>query len=292
MLLSMHGADEVREEYLRLPYAYPGSKAEDVKLILPHIPYGSGYGEPFGGTGAVLLNREPSKLEIWNDRYSGIVCFMRVVRDPLLFPRFMERTGEMSLHSREEFIWCKQTWENHQDEVERAARWYYAARFAINGKVQSTFGRSKDPKVRFSDRLIKSLPLFPAIHHRLRSVTLENMDWRQCLSDFDQKGFVWYLDPTYLDCFPGTYQHELSVADHKELALRIGSLHGHVVMSSFDGPQTLAIYDKPNLWDERIYWNRKTTMRTQAYTETNNLTESEHKGRDIVKEILWIRYAR
>lgn len=287
MLLSMHGADEVRENYLRLPFAYPGAK--DPKEVLPHLPYGSGYGEAFGGSGAVLLNRDPSKLEIWNDRHSGIACFFRVVQNNTTFNAFMERIGPL-LHSREEFIWCKTTWENCEDVVERAARWYYTARFAINGKVKSTFGRSKNPAVRFADRLVKSLPCFPALHYRLHTVTVENMDWRQCLSDFDQKGFVWYLDPTYLDCYPGSYEHELSVADHKELILRIAHLRGHVVVSSFDGPQTNAIYDVPGLWDDKIVFTRGTTMKTEAYTESNNQTESI--GRTKVKEVLWIRYAK
>ncbi len=292
MLLGMHGSEGVvREDFRRLPFAYPGSKADDINKILPHLPYGTGYGEAFGGSGVVLLNREPSKLEIYNDRYGGITCFFRVVRDNTMFSAFMERIAT-TLHSREEFIWCKRTWADCEDEVERAARWYYTIRFAVNGKASSTFGRSKNPVVRFADRLIKSLPLFAPIHNRLHTVTIENLDWRVCLDDFDQKGFVWYLDPTYLDCFPGTYDHELSVDDHRELVQRISHLAGHVCVSAFDGPVTRSIYDIAGLWDDKIEWYRNTTMGTQAYTDSNNMDEATHKGRHRVKEVLYIRYAR
>jgi DNA adenine methylase len=285
-LLGM-GQDEVREHFIKLPFAYPGAKGEQLTKILPHIPYGTGYGEGFGGSGAVLLNRNPSKLEIFNDRYAGITAFFRVVRDEKLFPLFMDRISS-TLHSREEFIWCKKTWKNCEDDVERAARWYYMIRFAVNGKPNSTFGRSKNPIVRFADRLHKSLPLFHPLHRRLHTVTIENLDWRVCLDDFDQTGFVWYLDPTYLDSTPGTYEEELSISDHKELAARIPYLKGFVALSSYDGPITRSIYDKAGLWDEVITWDRTSTALTQAFTESNSLIN--HDGdRARVKEILWLR---
>lgn len=293
LLLGMSNHGEAREKTLRLPFAYPGSKADYLKDILPHIPYGSGYGEAFGGSGAVLLNREPSKLEVYNDRYGGITCFFRVVRDRALYNQFMERLGAMTLHSREEFLWCKATWDNCEDTVERAARWYYTIRFAVNGKAKSTFGRSLGPAVRFADRLAKSLPLFGPLHGRLQTVTIENQDWRQLIEDFDRKGFIWYLDPTYLDCFPGAYEHELSIADHKELMVRIPHLQGFVAVSSYDGPATRAIYDVKGVWDDCIVWERKTTALTQAFNSENNLINLEQtSSRETKKELLWIRKAR
>lgn len=288
LLLGMNSANEVREKYIKMPFSYPGNKGDHLKNILPHLPYGSGYGEAFGGTGVVLLNREPSKLEVLNDRYSGVTDFFRVVRDRVLYPLFMERVNA-TVHSREEFVWCKSTWKDCADPVERAARWYYTIRFAVNGKVHSTFGRSKDPIVRFADRLHKSLPLFGPLHARLHTVTMENLDWRLCLEDYDQVGFVWYLDPTYLDCSPGNYDEELSIEDHKELFVRCQALKGFVAISTFDGPITRSIYDKAGVWTECIKWKRTTSAKPRAYTATNNQTD-EH-DRFNKDELLWIRKA-
>ena len=286
------GVDEVRENFLKLPFAYPGGKGEQLKEILPHLPYGSGYGEAFGGSGAVLLNRERSKLEVFNGRYAGVPNFFRVVRDPALFAKFREWVT-LTLHAREEFIWCKRTWKDVENPVERAARWYYMIRFAVNCKPNSTFGRSKNPVVRFADRLHKSLPMFHPIHYRLYTVTIENLDWRICLQDFDRPGFVWYLDPTYLDSSPGTYQHELSVEDHRELVSRISSMHGFVAVSSYDTPATNAVYDKAGVWDDKIIFGRQTTALTQAFMDTNGLSSKETiNDRSKVREVLWIRRAR
>lgn len=286
MLLGM-GQEEIREYYIKLPFAWPGGKGQQLDKILPHLPHGSGYGEPFGGSGAVLLNREPTRLDIYNDRYGGITAFFRVIRHEESFNKFMARI-ETTVHSREEFIWCKKTWRDADlDDIERAARWYYMIRFSINCKPNTTFGRSKNPVVTFADRLHKSLPLFHPIHRRLKTVTIENLDWRVCLDDFDQNGFVWYLDPTYLDCAPGTYEHELSIQDHKELIARIPYLKGFVALSGYDGPQTRSVYDVPGLWDEVHTWERTTRARTQAPGEDEDPGE-----RPRVKEMLWIRHFR
>lgn len=291
MMMSL-GTEEIREQYKKLPFAYPGAKDSSLNEILKHLPYGKGYGEAFGGSGVVLLNRTASKLEIFNDRYSGVTDFFRVVRDQKTFDAFMCRVN-LTVHSREEFIWCKKTWKDCEDPVERAARWYYMIRFAVNCKPNSTFGRGKGLKVRFADRLHKSLPLFAPIHYRLHTVTIENLDWRICLQDFDQPGFVWYLDPTYLDSSPGTYAHELSVADHKELVERVKGMNGFVAVSSYDSPTTNAIYDKAGVWDDKITWPRITRALTQAQMETNGLESKETSNeRTYKQEVLWVRHFR
>jgi DNA adenine methylase len=285
------GMEEVREKYLKLPFSWPGGKYESLHEILPHLPIGKAFCEPFGGSGAVILNRFPTKLDVYNDRYGGVTDFFRVVRDPKLFPFFMDRIN-LTIHSREEFIWCKSTWKNCEDPIERAARWYYIARFAVNGKVTSTFGRSKDPKVRFCDRLHTTLPLFYPIHTRFKTIQVENLDWRQCIDDYDQPGMVWYFDPTYLDTVR-TYENELSLNDHKELVFRISQMSSFVAVSSYDTKLTREIYDKSGIWDDRITWQRKTTALSQAFTGTNNLdTLEQTSSRGTVTEMLWIRKAR
>lgn len=291
LLLGMHDASEVREQYLRLPFGYPGSKAEQLDKILPHLPQREGYGEPFGGSGIVLLNRRASKLEVYNDRYSGVTCFFRVVRDKDKLPLLLERL-EATLHSREEFIWCKETWKDHQDDIERAARWYYIIRHAVNSKPRSTFGRSISSKATFAGRLHKSLPLFKELSERLQTVQIENMDWRQLLTDYDAPDFVWYLDPTYLGSTKGTYDFELDERDHIELCERAQRLKGFVALSGYDNEETKKIYDKYH-WDEVHTWVRTTTALTQAFNAENGLLDYQSdssRSKATVTECLWVRH--
>lgn len=276
-----------RAEILRPCFSWPGNKYDQLKYILPHLPHTDRYMEVCGGSGAVMLNRHPSKLEIFNDRYAGITCFFRVMRDPMKAKLFMERIA-ITLHSREEFIWSKATWKNCEDEVERAARWYYTAQFAVNGKPHSSFGRSKSPKVTFADRLVKRIPLLYPIHYRMKTVQIENLDWRTCLEDYDQPGMVNYIDPDYLDSDPA-YEHNWKESDHKELIDRVSRLQGFVAVSSYDSPRANAIYDRADLWTDKVMWDRTTTATTQTKIGNNHEDNEQTTDRYKVREVLWIR---
>ncbi|MCL2004695.1 MAG: DNA adenine methylase [Planctomycetaceae bacterium] len=60
------------------------------------------YIEPFGGSGAILFAKEPSPVEIYNDLYSDLVTFYRVLRNPKTYKKLI-RFLENSPYSRELF---------------------------------------------------------------------------------------------------------------------------------------------------------------------------------------------
>lgn len=67
---------------------YYGGKYSHLDWLLPLLPKSQHYCEPFGGSAAVLLNREPAPVETYNDIDSEVVNFFRVLRqhkDELLY---------------------------------------------------------------------------------------------------------------------------------------------------------------------------------------------------------------
>ena len=60
---------------------YPGAKNRLAPWIVSHIPPHKVYCEPFLGSGAVFLNKEPSYNEILNDLDDDIYNFFKVVRE-------------------------------------------------------------------------------------------------------------------------------------------------------------------------------------------------------------------
>ena len=50
-----------------IPFGWYGGKFSHLDWILPLISEAHHYCEPFGGSGAVLLNRPPSPVETYND---------------------------------------------------------------------------------------------------------------------------------------------------------------------------------------------------------------------------------
>jgi len=264
---------------IRAPLNYPGSKAKSLKHILPVLPYRGAYIEPFGGSAAVLLARQPEKLEVYNDRYGGICCFYRVIRDRC--DEFMARL-DLTIHSREEFEWSKASWQDCADEVERAARWYYSMYYSFSGKGEF-FGRNIKPQNPYAGKLRNRIPELPIIHERLRQVQIENLDWRDILKDYDQPNAVFYLDPPYYEARDPRYRSTMSNSDHRELLDRIFELSGFVALSGY----TNELYDSYT-WDDRVTWSHRDVMSAMAFTEENNRQKTT---RAMVEEVLWVKEA-
>lgn len=289
---ALNNTPEVRENYTRAPLGYPGSKSKSIKHIIPLLPYRTGYCEPMGGSGSILLARHPSDIEIYNDRYGGIVAFYRCLQDNAKWLKLRERI-ELTVHSREEFIWCKETWDSQDvtDDVERAARWYYLHQNSF-GQSERHFGRATRGKAQHGNAMRNNTKLFAPAHMRLRNVQIENQDWRKCLQDFDDKEMVFYVDPTYVKYARGAYVHNMSVQDHYELVERIFHLDGFVALSGYDDEETRAIYNQYK-WDKVYTWRQHTSSVALAFSDTNNREGKEDEiRRHKVTECLWIKEAR
>lgn len=271
LLSALDQNDEVRENYVRAPFPWPGGKAKSIDNILPHLPYRDFYGEPFGGSGAILLARKPSGLEVYNDRFGGVTCFYRVVRDRAKYHQFVERL-QLILHSREEFIWSRDTWKDCDNELERAARWWYMVSCSFGGQGRN-FGRAAKTKGQFGNKLKNNLKDFFPLHCRLQNVQIENADYRVILKDYDQKAAVWYLDPPYYQTSTGQYECEFKDEEHVELLERVFQLDGFVAVSSYDNE----LYNKYP-WTRKIQWKAYVTATALAATSTNNHSQVQQRG--------------
>jgi DNA adenine methylase len=217
---------------------YPGGKGRLWRWIVEYLPKSDVYCEPFGGAAHVLLNKEPSKLEIYNDIDGNLVNLFRVVADPKLFRKFLRRVQPLP-YARSLYNYCAQTLDEQTDPVERAWRFYVLMNQALTG------GHAWGYCIRYpghrppSHDWAKYVDRLPEIHARLRRVQIDHLDWRVCLNRYDQPGIVWYLDPPYpleTRSSDRIYAHELSPDDHAELVDRIMQLKGMVAISSYPNP--------------------------------------------------------
>jgi len=283
--LSDHAEPETREEILRSPFSYAGSKARSLDKILPLLPYANTYVEPYGGSAAVLLARRPSDLEVFNDRYAGVTCFYRCLRDPALFHKLCDRL-ELVCHSREEFIWSRDTWETADDLIERAARWYYITKYSF-GSLGRNFGRATCSKARLS-AIQDKLDLFSKIHQRFKRVQVENQDGIQCICDYDSHDVVFYIDPPYIDTDAGVYKHKMDHDDHRRLIDCIFASKGFCAVSGYSNP----LYDNQP-WDQVESWPSFVSIQSVSYTASNG--KEGLKGleeRSHAMECLWIKEAK
>lgn len=271
-----------RENYVRAPFNYPGCKRESLEQILPLLPSGDVWCDVFGGTGIITLNRRPSKLDVFNDRWSGIVSFYRCIRDPILLDKLTERI-KLCVHAREEFMWCKATWENCDDDVERAARWYYMIQtsFACRGKF---FGRILGPSTPISRKIFENLENFAEIHQRFQDVQVENLDFRECFKDYDSPQTIFYCDPPYYE--NNIYAVGFTKQDHLELLDRIFKCKGFVALSGYMNEA----YSKMP-WDSVHSWERKDRMATMAIDTDTSIVKgrTDLDTRVDKTEYLWLK---
>lgn len=273
-----------RKQILRAPFPYPGGKSRSAQQIVDLLPYANTYVEPFGGSAAVLLARHSSDLEVFNDRYAGVCCFYRCLRDPGLMNQLCERL-ELTVHSREDWVWCKSTWEECPEIVERAARWYYMTCYSFGG-IGRNFGRTTRGHSAIAGKITESLSRFQAIHNRMRKVQIENLDWEQCMVDYDSHETVFYLDPPYLTTDQNVYALQMDAEAHRMMLSFVFKCKGFVAVSGYSNP----MYENCN-WDHRHEWDAFVSIKSLGGDGEANRKErlAGLEERGTAKEVLWIK---
>ncbi len=266
MFNALDTGHDVREVYEKGPLNYLGNKYGCLHSILPHLPYTDKWIDVFGGSGAVTIARKRSKFEVYNDRHSGLVSFYKCIQDPDRLDRLIS-TIELMPHSRELFIYSKETYEQDKDDVMRAAKYYYMVQCSFNGRGQY-FGRDLGGKNSVWKKIHENLSMFSTLHSRFENVLIENLDWRTCFKDFDSRDAVFYLDPPYID--GNFYQHNMSKKDHIEMCQRIFQLEGFVALSGYEN----AIYDAfPWTGVHQVMVSNR--VNTMSFDDNNNMAGRE-----------------
>lgn len=270
-----------RDKILRAPFGYPGGKSRSIREILKHLPYTDYWIDVFGGSGAVTCARKPCRLEIFNDRYSGVVAFYRCIRNKQLMEQLCDLI-DLTIHSREDFKWCHDTWENIDDPLERAFRWYYMWAYSF-GQIGRNWARSLSTTGRLSGKIRNRIKDFPLIHDRFKNIQIDNLDFEQCLIDYDRPEAIFYLDPPYPETFP-VFKEDMKQDDHYRMINRIFNLRGFVALSGYNNP----IYnDHP--WDNKHEWDSYVSL--QSIGGKGNRKDHIHhlEERSHATECLWIK---
>lgn len=226
-----------------IAFGWYGGKYSHLNWLLPLLPGTKHYCEPFGGSAAVLLNREPSEVETYNDIDGEVVNFFRVLRDKK--DKLIYQIG-LTPFSREEFRLAIET--NGQNEsipdVERARRFFIRARQVRTGLAQTaTVGRwanclrtSRAGMAGAVSRWLGSVEGLEYIAARLLRVQIENDDALKVIKRYDSPETLFYCDPPYPHDSRGdinAYQYEMTDEEHIQLAKLLNKVNGKVALSGY-----------------------------------------------------------
>jgi DNA adenine methylase len=260
-------------------FGWYGGKFSHLDWLLPLLPKCHHYCEPFAGSGAVLLNREPSPVETYNDLDGEVVNFFRVCRDQ---SELLLKAIALTPFSREEFARACQL-DPEATPVERARRFYVRARQVRSGLAQSaTLGRwgnckdtSRAGMSGIVSRFLGGVEQLPDVALRLLRVQIENRPAIDVIKLYDGPGTLFYCDPPYIHGTRGdskAYAFEMSDEEHGQLAEVLASCKGKVAVSNYDCKLLDELYPSPR-W--RKFVNKP---------KTNHAT----KGQRV--EVLWTNY--
>jgi DNA adenine methylase len=230
---------------LRSPVIWFGGKGNMVAKLLKFIPLHRIYVEVFGGGASLLFAKEPSPVEVYNDIDSGLVNFFRVLRDKDKFQEFYRKVC-LTPYSREEFYYCRDTWKDCEDEVERAYRWFIVARMSFSGDFGYSWGFNVSASARGMAKKcsawLSTIEELPAIHERIIRVQIEHKDFRDLIKTYDTEDTFFYLDPPYVPETrkDGGYKHEMTDNDHEDLVEILLNIKGKAMLSGY----TNRIYKK------------------------------------------------
>lgn len=262
----------------RIVFGWYGGKFSHLDWLLPLLPSAHHYCEPFSGSAAVLLNKEPSPVETYNDIDGEVVNFFRALRDDF---EALQRVISLTPFSREEFYRAIASNPRDATDLERARRFYIRARQTRTGLAQTaTLGRwanckntSRAGMSGVVSRWLGGVDALSDIAARLVRVQIENRPALEVIRLYDGPGTLFYCDPPYLHDTRGdskAYGFEMIEQEHVALAEALRACDGKVAISGYR-----------NKLMDRLYkgWKRFDATPKQA-----------HSIKKLRQECLWMNY--
>lgn len=245
--------------------------------IIQHLPEDQQtlvYVEPYCGAASTLMNKPPSTEEAISDLDSSVTNMLKVIRDQC-----------------DEFVTClkkvKYTKENFElaqkrsqfvDELDFAVNEFVVRRMSRGGlkKAFAWSNRTRGGKPGDENAWETIIKMLPAIAKRLERVYIFNKPAIEVLKAFNATNTVVYVDPPYLPetrASNNTYDLEMTVDDHIELADCLRSYKGKILLSGYASP----LYN-------RIFKDWR-CVRKKVHNHS-----SQQKTKTLKTECLWLNY--
>lgn len=235
-----------------LPYF--GGKRNLACQIVAEFGAHASYFEPFCGSMAVLLAKEPAAYETVCDLNGDLANLARVIQCPLLGPKLYRRLRRVLYLEQLQ----SDAAERHhrrgrkQDEAldfDAAFDFFVSSWMGRNG-VTGTASYNQGFSVRFTPnggnsgkRWQSTVASIPSWRRRLCSVQILCRDAFEVLKKIpDRNDTLIYCDPPYLEK-GATYIHDFEPSHHDALARQLRTFqHARVIVSYYEHPRLAALY--------------------------------------------------
>lgn len=228
------------ERFTRPIIRYPGGKFKIASWILDQFPIHTTYVEPFWGAASVFFRKPPSYIEVLNDLDSDIINFFDVLRSK---PDQLVRAISLTPFSREEYWRSFDAPDN--DPVEKA-RLFFVRSWQAFGAINKTdrsgwryIYRDRGDGRKALTEEWSDIERLQVAATRLKMAMLEHDTAINTINRYDTPETLFYVDPPYLPDTRSlrrrstTYNHEMTLDDHHELANVLNDVQGMVILSGY-----------------------------------------------------------
>jgi DNA adenine methylase len=206
-----------------------GNKFRIYDKIIPHFPDDSQYDtyiEPFVGSAAIFLNKNPSKKEILNDLDSELIDAYKLIKKIRIQDYNTENYDLDTLEKQQKFLF-----KNPINQLELLIQ--YIISFCNTFSNRPISGSKKIYKP--SNPMLK-IERIPSYKNRFKNTTFLNEDYKKVIDKYDNTRTLFYLDPPYENhSTTGKFYNHQSF-DFEELRNILLSVKGFVALSLNDSP--------------------------------------------------------
>jgi DNA adenine methylase len=265
--------------YLRF-FPYVGGKRYMLKWILRMIPEHRVYVEVFGGSGKVLLNKERSEVEVWNDYDRRVANLFHVV--VFNFDEFYAGVSGLVFSRelyREYLRELREVGRIEIGDVGMAVKTYYVmcCMFGGGGSGFRSFGFRFSKVDNMAKRYWRRLSELERVRERLSGVVIECDDFERVVKRWDGEETYFFLDPPYYGA--EGYYSGFSKEDHERLLSLLKRVKGKWLLSGYGNE----LYDR-----ELAGYNRfEFEVVKHSYYKVG---DDGRVMRPRVREVLWCNY--
>lgn len=269
-------------------FPYPGGKTYLAPWVIEHFPEHDCYAEVFGGGASILVNKEPSRVEVFNDLDGDIVQFFEVLRDREDELREWLHDVPYAKDVHEEWATAFYAGERSEDPIERAGRFFFLRYSQFSGIYDGKSGFSTARVTNEATKFQNGIEELSDFSNRLRDVQIENRDFETFLDRFDGEETFFYCDPPYVDEGDDLYTH--GEFDHRRFVDCLHNLEAKWCVSYTDLPPDLDDYRVVNRESNQRMsqgQDRSKSVRTERLVMNYDPEDSTHSRSKSATEANW-----
>lgn len=191
-----------------------------------------------GGSGVVLLNCDRAPIETYNDINGEVVNFFKVLRD---WPEELIYRLELTPYARKEY---DDAWPHESDSMIEAARKFFVrtqqSLYAAGAQAQSkgwavSTSQSRHGISQRVQQWMNSVNNLYKVAERLKSVQIENRDFRAIFSIYDSEDTFFFMDGPYEGSKRSSTQYafEFVNQDFLDMQYYAKSLKGKLALTGY-----------------------------------------------------------